>query len=206
MADSSVRAKPCQPWLGARMTVSVLGVSCRAGSRRIFRRLFEFCPCRAPFWSSTMSATPTISWPVWCRRAVSRPIQVFSGAEALEAVAREPPDLILLDLLLARHRRLRALRPAEAGPGDEPDPDRDGHGAARCAPPRRGRARRRQRLPDQAVHAPTALRDHRRGLRLARRAQQARHDRRDQLRHPQRADLPFRRPTTCWPTCSPTPP
>ena len=30
-----------------------------------------------------------------------QPIQVFTGAEALEAVAKQKPDLILLDLLLA---------------------------------------------------------------------------------------------------------
>ena len=43
-----------------------------------------------------------------------QPIQVFSGTEALEAVAEHKPDLILLDLLLAGYRRLRALRPAQA--------------------------------------------------------------------------------------------
>ena len=72
-------------------------------------------------------------------------------------------------------------------------------------PPRRGRPRRGQRLPDQAVHPRPALRGHRRGPGLARRAREPRHHRRDQLRRPQRDRPTSSRPTTCSPTCSPTP-
>ena len=38
-----------------------------------------------------------ISWPVSCGLVVSKSIQVYSGTEALAAVARKQPDLILLD-------------------------------------------------------------------------------------------------------------
>ena len=72
----------------------------RHRKRSNFRRPFEFCPCRAPFWSSTMSATPTISWPSLVQARGFEPIQVFSGAQALAAVAEQKPDLILLDLML----------------------------------------------------------------------------------------------------------
>ncbi len=47
-----------------------------------------------------MSATPTTFWPIWCRRVGFEPIQVFSGQEALAAVAKHVPDVILLDLML----------------------------------------------------------------------------------------------------------
>ena len=38
-------------------------------------------------------ATPTTFWPVLCERGF-QPIQVYTGAEALDAVAKHQPDLI----------------------------------------------------------------------------------------------------------------
>ena len=75
---------------------------------------------------------------------------VQTGAEALE-LAREPHDLVLLDLDLAGHRRCRGLpaAPGRAAAAGHRHADR---------PPGRDRrdrraGRRRRRLPDQAVPA-----------------------------------------------------
>ena len=82
------------------MLWTILGIVLRHRKRSNFRSLFEFSPCRAPFWSSTMSATPTISWPILCRLVVSSRFR-FSRANRLwRRSPSDKPDLILLDLML----------------------------------------------------------------------------------------------------------
>ena len=71
-----------------------------------------------------------------------QPIQVFTGAETLEAVAEQKPDLILLDVMLPDADgfelcdRLKHAR-------NQPDPDRDGHRHARRPSPLGWRPHRR---------------------------------------------------------------
>ena len=133
------------------------------------------------------------------------PIQLFSGERVPDAVREHQPDLILLDLMLpdvdgfAICERLKRNRETNLIPVIMVTALNDANHRAL------GRPRRGQRLPDQAVHPRAALRRHRQGPGLARRALRPRHHRRDQLRHPQRADLPASRPTTCSPTSTPTP-
>ena len=82
-----------------------------------------------------------------------QPVQVFTGAEALEAVARDAPDLILLDLFLpdidAVSEFCDRLRPE-----NEPDSDRDGDRRSTMLTISKGRrCGSRQRIFDQANHS-----------------------------------------------------
>jgi len=104
-----------------------------------------------------MSATPTTFWPAWCRRAGLETIQVFSGAEALEAVAKQPPDLILLDLMLEDIDGFELCDRLKRDRRTNLIPIVMVTGASRCAPPGSRRAGRCQRLFDQAVHASEAV-------------------------------------------------
>ena len=74
-----------------------------------------------------MSATPTTFWRISCRLRGFQPIQVYTGAEALEAVAAEKPGLILLDLFLPDIDGFELCDRLKRLQRDEPDPDRDGH-------------------------------------------------------------------------------
>ena len=80
------------------------------------------------------------------------PIQVFSGAETLAAVAEQQPDLILLDLMLPDIDGFELCDRLKRSRETNLIPIVMVTALAGCAPPRRGRARRRQRLLDQAVH------------------------------------------------------
>ena len=133
------------------------------------------------------------------------PVQVFAGAQVADAVREHAPDLILLDLMLPdldgfavcdqlkRNRETNLIPVIMVTALNDAD-----HRAA-------GRPRRRQRLPDQAVHPRPALRGHRQGPGLApastsSAAPTARSTSTSGARRPTSS-----RPTTCWPTCSPTP-
>ena len=87
------------------------------------------------------------------------PIQVFSGAQALAAVAEQKPDLILLDLMLPDIDGFELCDRLKRARETNLIPIVMVTALAGCAPPRDGRAGRGQWLLDQAVHARAALRD-----------------------------------------------
>ena len=84
------------------------------------------------------------------------PVQVFSGQQGLAAVAEATPDLILLDLMLPDIDGFEFCDRLKRA-GDESYSDRDGDGIAGCTPSGDRRARRSQRLSDQAVHTRAAI-------------------------------------------------
>ena len=98
--------------------------------------------------SSTTSRTSSAPWRRCCARAATRCFSAMTGRAALEAVERDKPDLIVLDLGLAGYRRRRGLPPGAR------DLERADPGALRARRRRRqgrGARRRRRRLRHQAV-------------------------------------------------------
>ncbi len=80
--------------------------------------------------------------------------ETASGEEAIERSTAQPADVVLIDIMLPGHGRLRAV-PLPAA--QQRRADRHGHGPRRH-PRRRRRPRgRRRRLPDQAVRAEGAV-------------------------------------------------
>ena len=78
------------------------------------------------------------------------------GAGGLEQARRQPPDLVLTDVMMPRLGRLRAARGAAADPVTVRRAGRDALGPGRRGGDRPGPRRRRRRLPRQALHGPRA--------------------------------------------------
>ena len=96
------------------------------------------------------------------RRALERALRLENyevglaadGEEALDALAGEPADAVILDVAMPQARRPRGL-PA-AAPGRRPHAGADAHRPRRDRRSRRRPGRRRRRLPRQAVRAARA--------------------------------------------------
>ena len=134
-----------------------------------------------------------------------KPIQLFSGSQVFDAVREHTPDLILLDLMLPdldgfaiceqlkRNRETNLIPVIMVTALNDPN-----HRAAGVRVGANGYLTK-PFTPDQLFEAIDAA------LAWRQRAREPRHHRRDQLRHPERERPTCSRPTTCWPTSTPTP-
>ena len=131
-----------------------------------------------------MSATPTISWPVWCRLAVSNRSSSSRARKLSRPSPSEAPDLILLDLMLPDIDgfeicdQLKRDRETNLIPIVMVTALHDAHHRAAGVRVGANGYLTKPFTPAQLYETiDTALAWHER-------AQQARHDRRDQLRRP----------------------